>query len=356
MAFMVPLVKNHYDIYNTRTAFSDHDTGGGGYMIGSSNHNLNRRGRTTSHSSESNNKKSAFVIGGGSNSQVVLNGIVHMNGRSSSKSKPKVVLASASRAKGQSQPIQVQKQSQQNKTAEQQQRGSPVKKSPLSPSYSSTQSMNHATRSFPHVRRTVRNPITNRVYSYSVSIPEYVAEEDEEELARLELEESLESQCESPTLDQVMIFSTSAPAGTGSIDNGIIDIVDEDDFIRCTGARLPSSIRTQTKNSKKSKRNASFSSSIAHSSSLPNSPVNKNLESSFNDETDEPESPTKNQSQFERCNSSNSREYMELLQKFILHLKMLKLKRIFNPKNSNSSAKECRQRNRSSTLDDSINL
>ncbi|OTF71017.1 hypothetical protein BLA29_006096 [Euroglyphus maynei] len=334
MAFMVPLVKNHYEIYNTRSAFSDHDNGGGGYMIGSSNHNLNRRGRTTSQSSESNKKSTA------AGSQVVLNGMVLLNGRS--KSKPKVVLSSASRgAKGQSQPIQVQ-QPQQNKTER-----SSMKNSS---SYSSTQSMNHATRLFPHVRRTVRNPITNRVYSYSVSIPEYVAEEDEEELARLELEESLE-QCESPTLDQVMIFSTSAPAGTGSIENGIIDIVDEDDFIRCTGARLPPTIRTQTK---KSKRNASFSStSMSHSSSLPSSPVNKNLESSFNDET---KSPTNDRSQFERCNSSNSREYMELLHKFILHLKMLKLKRIFNPKTSNSTAKECRQRDRSSTLDDSINL
>ncbi|XP_027197589.2 uncharacterized protein LOC113791938 [Dermatophagoides pteronyssinus] len=347
MAFMVPLVKNHYDIYNTRSTFNDHDNGGGGFMIGSSNHNLNRRGRTTSHSSDSNNKKSTSAAG--SNSQVVLNGIVLLNGRSSSKSKPKVVLASASRAKGQSQSIQVQ-QPKQNQTGELAQQRHSLMKKPSS--YSSTQSMNHATRLFPHVRRTVRNPITNRVYSYSVSIPEYVAEEDEEELARLELEESIE-QCESPTLDQVMIFSTSAPAGTGSIDNGIIDIVDEDDFIRCTGARLPSTIRTQTK---KSKRNASFSSSMVHSSSLPNSPVNKSLESSFDDESDESKSPTNDHSQFERCNSSNSREYMELLHKFILHLKMLKLKRIFNPKTSISTAKECRQRNRSSTLDDSINL
>ncbi len=37
-------------------------------------------------------------------------------------------------------------------------------------------------RPIPHLRRTLRDTATNRVYSYSVSIPNYVAEENEEEL------------------------------------------------------------------------------------------------------------------------------------------------------------------------------
>lgn len=49
---------------------------------------------------------------------------------------------------------------------------SPKNKS-LSPSVS---------RPIPHLRRTLRDTATNRVYSYSVSIPNYVAEESEEEL------------------------------------------------------------------------------------------------------------------------------------------------------------------------------
>lgn len=379
MAFMVPLVKNHYEIYNTKSAISDHPDVAFYHSASSVGSTRRKIPNAVATSGSKNTNK---------NGTVVLNGIVLMNGRS--KSKPKVILASQARNAGKLGKQQGQTNQQSvprslpintNSSSKKQQQSNQQAQSPTH--------MSSSTRSFPHVKRTVRNPVTNRVYSYSVSIPEYVAEEDEEELAALEMESELESPSSESLDDQVMIFSTSAPAGTGSIDNGIIDIVDEDDFIRCTGARLPPTIRSQSKqiSSKKSSPNKIIKSSkkstkmsngeddlsiqnrttLSLSKSLPNTSTSGNADSSLDDSVDDQSD----------CASSNSREYMELLQKFILHLKMLKLKRLFNSNKtkkqkqqqrkqqesstsqlSPSTIDDCQQpaRSRSSTLDDSINL
>lgn len=369
MAFMVPLVKNHYDIYNTRTtSISQHDSG---YLLSASSQ-LSGLSNSNNLRTNSNNGKSP------SNQTVVLNGLVLMNGRTNTK--PKVILSARNAKKQQKSSQQsskkltpeVQQKSNEQEKQQQQSQQRSIKKQPSPMSYStSTQSMN-TTRSFPHVRRTVRNPITKRVYSYSVSIPEYVAEEDEEELAALELEDEQRDD----QLDQLVIFSTSAPAGTGSIDNGIIDVVDEDEFIRCTGARLPSAISNHRRSSKQLPLKSSSSRNECNhlTKSLPKNNENTEnnngnfLESSDNNNNGGSTTPTSPGSastssssdvEYENCPSANSREYMELLQKFILHLKMLKLKRIFKNKNrSTNSSKNCNneQRSRSSTLNDSNNL
>lgn len=366
---MVPLVKNHYDIYNTRTtSISQHDSG---YLLSASSQ-LSGLSNSNKLRTNSTNGKSS------SNQTVVLNGLVLMNGRTNAK--PKVILSARNGKKQQQKSSQqsskkltseVQPNSNEQQKQQQQSQNRLIKKQPSPMSYStSTQSMN-TTRSFPHVRRTVRNPITKRVYSYSVSIPEYVAEEDEEEVAALELEDEQRDD----HLDQMLIFSTSAPAGTGSIDNGIIDVVDEDEFIRCTGARLPTAISNHRRSSKQLPLKSSSSrNECNHLTKLPKNNENTEnnngnfLESSDDNDNGGSTTPTSPGSastssssnvEYENCPSANSREYMELLQKFILHLKMLKLKRLFKNKNrSTNSSKDCNneQRSRSSTLDDSNNL
>ncbi|KAF7489792.1 hypothetical protein SSS_00901 [Sarcoptes scabiei] len=391
MAFMVPLVKNHYDIYNQPYALPK------GTRIAGKN-------------------RPAQV-----NGTIVLNGIVLMNknrsssSSSSSSSKPTIIFSSSSKSKSTSKALRSQQKLPKSDSPTLKQQCLQMNKSPLIYS-SSTQTVN--TRSFPHVRRTVRNPINNRVYSYSVSIPEYVAEEDEDELEAEEEDEEDDNQnaedddndndddqqCDDSIVDQMMIFSTSAPAGTGSIDNGIIDLLDEDDFVRRTGARPPPTItacskqslqRSKTKQSKKieclDELNLNNNNTIddeidcdrkgmrsyARTKIDRASSKRTMSESADDDQGDHDRNGESGDEILNDCPTSNSREYLELLQKFVLHLKMLKLKKLFhhhhsdkngskksktndNGNNSdnidNSNNQNERRRSRSSTLGDSNNL
>ena len=76
--------------------------------------------------------------------------------------------------------------------------------SPRSSSPNGTCSISPPSRPIPHIRRTMRDSVTNRVYSYSVSIPDYVPEENEEDLEADEAETF-------STISYCRQFSSSAP-------------------------------------------------------------------------------------------------------------------------------------------------
>lgn len=308
MAFMVPLVKNHYDIY-ARNNPADHP--GKTPPIDKSNSLFLS---ATSLKSGAPVKKQyriiltgGQVVNGGGNkkskpvlttSDIVKGGVALGNSTNSTSGRLYYRMPSASISLPVSAAGRVKNGLPANRRSSKAVSEAGSRSTPTSPDRASTGS---TPRSIPatNIRRTVKNPLNGRVYSYSVSIPEYVPEEPEKEVE--ESEESSEEDKE----NLLSLFATSAPGGTGPLEKVIVE---------------PSVTK------KKAKKPI-----VMKSVSLPSSPLDvtdslkgPSLVHSTSGSSPSPSpSPTAN---------TTSREYLELLRKFILHLKMLKI-------GSNSSSK-----------------
>ncbi|KAJ6224046.1 hypothetical protein RDWZM_002591 [Blomia tropicalis] len=330
MAFMVPLVKNHYDIYSRNGPTIEHGS--------NANHNNNSLflSATSMKSGKPVTKQYRIVISGGQvrkqgQPMVMKNGTATTKAVSSSKLYYRLPSASISLPVVRTQP-QMMNHNNGSLSAINQKKLLPQQQQQQQQPQQQQQTLNQSgspTRPLPHVRRTVRNPNTNRVYSYSVSIPDYVAEEDEEDENEDDDDEEEEEEDNSSNqlngddeLDDnsinnsnLLLFSTSAPAGNGPI---------------VASSPTPSIVKKPIKT--KSKR------IVSHS--VPTSPDSGTLRQNgtivVHQRTNSITSSSASSIKSTATSATNSREYVELLRKFILHLKMLK---IGSSKNRSRSSK-----------------
>lgn len=161
-------------------------------------------------------------------------------------------------------------------------------------------------RPMPQIRRTVRNPITNRVYSYSVSIPDYVAEEDEDALNEEDDDECKNKASDDDEDDDLALFSSSAPTSS-SMPNFSAYRSSQSSPVRS----LPSSPTGRNTLITATSKVVSPTSSPVDLESSPESPSPSACE--LHDHSATP------------CTSKTSREYIEQLRKFINHLKILRI-------------------------------
>lgn len=344
---MVPLVKNHYDIYSRNNTTLDSDTA------------VFVNVKQQSHQQQQSQQRQPKTVIVNGNKSYILNNALKTNGGKSKKTLV-ITLATNGQPRLQSSSISLPNAG----------RGGGRNKIPPAVKNACLAKVKAASnpRPLPHIRRTVRNPINNRVYSYSVSIPDYVAEEDEDQLAQEEKELASAAAAQAT-------FSTSAPAGTGTIGNGILceDDDDDEDLLCYDSEEITSADTTPSSsmpsspdgvNDKHKLRSQTFDISLHELSkqkSLPDS-----IDNSLIPKFSSPKHPLNHLSN--ACPPSNSREYTELLRKFVLHLKMLKIgsaRRLFSSSSSSnnkteseelngkSSAGSVTPRRRKNTLEDS---
>lgn len=394
---MVPLVKNHYDIYNRHTS-PDHE--GALYLS------------ATSLDSVKSTKAAAVTkkVAKGKNLPAVLNpaaipaSVAKGNNR-------KILIKVSTRpppknksSTGRSQSASISLPIARNEA------GKPIlaiKQKPLKQGAGGRSQAAAAagnikgelpvvTRPMPHIKRTLRNPYTNRVYSYSVSIPNYVAEEDEAALREYENENSeTDSSNGTPgnSLESVLLYSSSAPTSTtnlkerlahhgdrtnGSGSDGASSSSEEEEFASnlsspiCPDSPTHESVAAGVMNCSATSLVYAYE-AITAELNIPSTPlpslatvntkakvkrmvsapgeigISANTKTSQQQQQQPPcadkDGNQSNTNESSRPSNGNAREYIELLRKFIVHLKLLKLgssKKLFSSSsktgnNNNSS-------------------
>ncbi|XP_017493180.1 PREDICTED: ras guanine nucleotide exchange factor Y-like [Rhagoletis zephyria] len=391
MAFMVPLVKNHYDIYARNNPADHHNNGNNG---GTNNTGITGKSGNLVHDPASNSlilsatslgksgapvkKQYRIILSGG---QVVTNGnnggkkkvpggaganFVTANGKayyrmpSASISLP--VNGRGPRPGG---PGGAPRRSSKS-TSEAGGAGS-VRSTPTSPEHRSNSSNgSNSPGSPPHYpssrpphsasasicqqptsgsfRRTsagVRSPQNNRLYSYSVSIPEDEEKKVKESLNSLLADKENLVDQESQLEDDhqlLAIFATSAPGGTGALEEA--SLVKPPPSLKMMKKKMAKKPLVQKSASLNAASPPPLVETKVHSispSSPPASPTSSPPASPSPSPSPSPPPPI----------TTTSREYVELLRKFILHLKMLKIGSSSN-NNNNGSSKQRKQSKKSS--------
>ncbi|KAH9393421.1 hypothetical protein TYRP_021760 [Tyrophagus putrescentiae] len=394
MAFMVPLVKNHYDIYARNNPADHHNNGNNG----GTNTGITGKSGNLVHDPASNSlilsatslgksgapvkKQYRIILSGG---QVVTNGNGKMEVKRRSPEVPGPTLspptarptteclqrASAFRSTVEDLDlVDLGAPRRSSKSTSEAGGAGSVRSTPTSPEHRSNSSNGSSPGSPPHYpssrpphssasicqqptsgsfRRTsagVRSPQSggNRLYSYSVSIPEDEEKKVKESLNSLLADkENLDQESQLEDDHQLLaIFATSAPGGTGALEEASL-------------VKPPPSLKLMKKKMAKKplvQKSASLNAASPpplveakvhhHSISPPASPTSSPTSSP-------PASPSPSPSPSPPPPiTTTSREYVELLRKFILHLKMLKIGSSSSNNNNNSSSKQRKQSKKSS--------